>query len=112
MTTQPLFDLLTLGRCGMDLFSLDIGAPFAEASAFSAAVGGSPTNIAIGSSRLGLRVAALTAVGDDLVGDFILNRLAREGVTTDFILRKRGKRTGLAMGQRRAAGPVSPGLLP
>ena len=95
--SEPLFDLITLGRCGMDLYSLDVGAPFAEISAFSTAVGGSPTNIAIAASRLGLRVAVLTAVGDDLVGDYILVHLAREGVETRFVPRKAGKRSGLAM---------------
>ena len=97
MMDEPLFDLITLGRCGMDLYSLDIGAPFTEISAFSTAVGGSPTNIAIAASRLGLRVAALTAVGDDRVGDFILAHLAKESVDIRFVPRKPGKRTGLAL---------------
>jgi 5-dehydro-2-deoxygluconokinase len=91
------YDLLTLGRVSMDLFSLDIGKPFVEISGFSAHVGGSPTNIAVAGSRLGLRTALLSAVGEDMVGDFVIKTLDREGVETHFITRKVNSRTGLAV---------------
>lgn len=90
-------DLVTLGRVSMDLFSLNIGAPFVDIQGFDTSVGGSPTNIAIGSSRLRLKVAALTAVGDDPVGDFVIQFLRNEGVVTDYIPRKPSARTGLAV---------------
>ena len=91
------YDLITIGRVSMDLFSLNIGTPFPEIEGFDTGVGGSPTNIAIGSSRLGLNVAALTAVGEDKTGDFVLHYLQREGVDTQFIPRKQGTRTGVAI---------------
>ncbi|HEX6387339.1 MAG TPA: 5-dehydro-2-deoxygluconokinase, partial [Anaerolineae bacterium] len=87
------FDVITMGRSGLDLYANDIGAPFVEIKSFAAYVGGSPTNIAVGARRLGLQTALLTAVGEDLVGDFILNFLNKEGVETQFIPRKPGKRT-------------------
>jgi 5-dehydro-2-deoxygluconokinase len=46
---------------------------------------------------LGLDVIALTAVGDDLVGDFVIKFLEDEGVQTQFIPRKPSTRTGLAV---------------
>ena len=91
------YDLITLGRVSMDMFSLQIGAPFNEIESFDTGVGGSPTNVAIGSSRLGLTVAALTAVGNDLVGDFVETFLKNEKVDTSFMPRKAGSRTGLAV---------------
>jgi 5-dehydro-2-deoxygluconokinase len=91
------YDLITLGRVGLDLYSMNIGAPFVEIQAFDTAVGESPTNIAIGSSRLGLRVAALTAVGDEPIGDFVLNFLKKEGVDTRYIPRIPDTRTGMAV---------------
>ena len=95
--TNSLYDLITIGRCSMDLFSRDIGAPFPEITGFDAHIGGSPTNIAVAASRLGLRTALLTAVAPDPVGDFVLAHLVREGVDADFIPRKPGTRTGLAV---------------
>ncbi|MDJ0952387.1 MAG: PfkB family carbohydrate kinase, partial [Acidimicrobiia bacterium] len=66
------YDLITVGRVNMDLFAQDIGADFADITGFDAAVGGSPTNVAMGASRLGAATVAFTAVGDDTVGDFVL----------------------------------------
>ena len=90
-------DLITVGRVNLDLYSQQIGAPFAEAAGFEGMVGGTPTNIAIGTARLGLRSAAFTAVGEDQVGDLILHRLACDGVSTRFVLRKRGYLSSLAL---------------
>lgn len=92
-----LFDLITIGRCSMDLFAQNIGAPFPAITGFDAHIGGSPTNIALAASRLGLRTALLTAVSPDPVGDFVLAHLAQEGVDTRYIPRKPGTRTGLAV---------------
>jgi 5-dehydro-2-deoxygluconokinase len=64
-----------------------------EVTSFNAYVGGCPTNISVGTRRLGLRTALLTAVGDDEVGDFVLRFLDREQVDTRFIPRKAGRRT-------------------
>ncbi len=47
---------------------------------FSKAVGGCPTNIAIGSARLGLKSGVITRVGDEHMGRFIREQCAREGV--------------------------------
>ena len=79
------FDLITMGRSSIDLYSNDPGAPFVEIRSFAAYVGGSPTNIAVGAQRLGLKTALLTAVGTDPVGEFILNYLKSEGVHSKYI---------------------------
>ena len=87
------FDSLHMGRSSIDLYSNDVGAPFPQITNFAAYVGGSPLNISVGAHRLGLKTALLTAVGVDPVGDFILNFLNTEGVATDYIPRKPGRRT-------------------
>jgi len=91
------YDLITVGRVNMDLYSQDVGAAFEDVTGFGAMVGGSPTNIAIGTSRLGLSSIAFTGVGDDRVGDYVLRYLDAEGVITRFIPRKQGKQTSLAL---------------
>ena len=82
-----------MGRSSIDLYSNDVGAPFVEIKSFAAYVGGSPTNISVGGRRLGLKTVLLTAVGSDPVGDFILHFLNQEGVVTQFIPRKPGRRS-------------------
>src|SRR5882672_10229909 len=93
----PTFDLITMGRSSIDLYANDVGAPFTEIKSFAAYVGGSPTNIAVGAQRLGLRTAVLTAVGEDPVGDFILKFLKDEGVEAQFIPRKPEARTSAVL---------------
>ena len=90
---MPTFDVLTMGRSCIDLYAHQVGVPITEVTSFDAYVGGCPTNISVGTRRLGLRSALLTAVGDDQVGDFVIAFLDREGVATRFIPRKKGRRT-------------------
>src|SRR5438093_607996 len=87
------FDILLMGRSSIDLYANEIGAPFHEIKSFAAYVGGCPTNISVGTRRLGLRSILLTAVGPDPVGDFLLHFLEQEGVINNFIPRKPGRRT-------------------
>jgi 5-dehydro-2-deoxygluconokinase len=91
--TERQYDLITMGRSSIDLYANEVGAPFVEIKSFAAYVGGSPTNIAVGARRLGLSSAVLTAVGEDPVGDFVLNFLKNERVEAQFVLRKPGTRT-------------------
>jgi 5-dehydro-2-deoxygluconokinase len=91
--TSRTYDTLHMGRSCIDLYSNDVGAPFAEITSFAAYVGGSPTNISVGVRRLGLRSALLTGLGEDPVGDFVLKFLQDEGVETRFSPRKPGHRT-------------------
>src|SRR5436190_20592549 len=86
-------DVLAMGRSCIDLYAHQIGVPVTEVTSFDAYVGGCPTNISVGTRRLGLHSALLTAVGDDQVGNFILHFLRREGVETGFIPRKPGRRS-------------------
>ena len=91
--SAPLYDTVHMGRSSIDLYSNDVGAPFVDIKSFAAYVGGSPTNISVGGRRLGLKTALLTGLGQDPVGDFILNFLKNEGVETRYIPRKPGRRS-------------------
>jgi 5-dehydro-2-deoxygluconokinase len=79
------FDVTCMGRSSIDLYSQEPGTPFEAIPGFNAFVGGSPLNISVGCSRLGLKASLLTAVGRDKVGDFILHFLKKENVNTDHI---------------------------
>ena len=72
-------DLICLGRLGVDLYSQQVGARLEDVSSFAKYLGGSSANIAFGTARLGLRSAMLSRVGDDHMGRFLTESLAREG---------------------------------
>ncbi len=92
-STAHTYDTFHMGRSSIDLYSNDVGTPFENITSFAAYVGGSPTNISVGGRRLGLKTALLTGVGQDPVGDFILHFLNKEGVDTQFVVRKPGNRS-------------------
>ncbi|SFY33115.1 5-dehydro-2-deoxygluconokinase [Paracoccus pantotrophus] len=73
-------DLITIGRSSVDLYGQQVGGRLEDMGSFAKYIGGSPTNIACGTARLGLRSAVITRVGDEHMGRFIREQLAREGV--------------------------------
>ena len=78
-------DVITIGRSSVDLYGAQVGGRLEDMVSFNKYIGGSPTNIAVAARRLGVKTALLTAVGEDPVGDFILNFLDQEEIATDFI---------------------------
>ena len=82
---EKKYDVITYGRSSIDLYSQKVGARFEEIPGFHAFVGGSPLNIAVGCSRLGLNASLLSGVGNDKVGDFILHFLKEEKVHTENV---------------------------
>ena len=94
MTT---LDVITMGRCSVDLYGQQIGSRLEDIASFAKSVGGSPTNIAIGSSRLGLKTGVITRVGDEQMGRFVLEQLAREGVTTKGVVTDKNRLTALVL---------------
>jgi 5-dehydro-2-deoxygluconokinase len=73
-------DLITIGRASVDLYGTQVGGRLEDMRSFQKYIGGSPTNIAAGAARLGLKSALITRVGDEHMGRFIREELAREGV--------------------------------
>jgi len=76
---KPL-DVITIGRSSVDLYGAQVGGRLEDMRSFEKYVGGSPTNIACGAARLGLKSALITRVGDEHMGRFIREELVREGV--------------------------------
>ena len=97
MMAPPEYDVLAMGRSSIDLYAHQIGKPMSEVESFDAYVGGCALNVSVGTRRLGLRSALLTAVGDDQVGEFVTAFLDRERVETRFIPRKPGRRTSAVL---------------
>jgi len=97
MTATPQLDVITMGRCSVDLYGQQIGSRLEDVASFAKSVGGSPSNIAIGTSRLGLKTGLITRVGDEQMGRFILEQMAREGVSTQGIAIDKQRLTALVL---------------
>lgn len=81
MAADPLaFDLITMGRIGVDLYPLKTGVPLGEADTFGKFLGGSPANVAVAAARLGRRTAVITRTGADPFGAYLRSELRGFGV--------------------------------
>ena len=80
MNGERALDLVCIGRTSVDLYAEQDGAKLEDVQSFRKYVGGSATNIAVGTARLGVRSAMLTRVGDEQMGRFVRKTLAENGV--------------------------------
>jgi 5-dehydro-2-deoxygluconokinase len=93
----PVLDVITIGRSSVDLYGAQVGGQLEDMASFSKAVGGCPTNIAIGTARLGLKSGLITRVGDEHMGRFITEQCAREGVDVRGIKMDKDRLTALVL---------------
>jgi 5-dehydro-2-deoxygluconokinase len=52
---MPKLDVITIGRSSVDLYGAQVGGRLEDMASFEKYIGGSPTNMAAGTARLGLR---------------------------------------------------------
>ncbi|MFI1288041.1 5-dehydro-2-deoxygluconokinase [Streptomyces sp. NPDC020792] len=74
------FDLITMGRIGVDLYPLQSGVPLARVETFGKFLGGSAANVAVAAARLGRSTAVITRTGDDPFGAYLHEALKDFGV--------------------------------
>ncbi|MDJ0824080.1 MAG: 5-dehydro-2-deoxygluconokinase [Rhodobacter sp.] len=90
-------DLITIGRSSVDLYGAQVGGRLEDMGSFEKYIGGSPTNMAAGTARLGLKSALITRVGDEHMGRFIREELQREGVDTTCVITDPKRLTALVL---------------
>jgi 5-dehydro-2-deoxygluconokinase len=78
-------DIVCLGRFGVDFYAQQIGARLEDVTSFAKYLGGSSANTAFGCARLGLRAGLISRVGDDAMGRFLTETIAREGCDVSHV---------------------------
>jgi 5-dehydro-2-deoxygluconokinase len=95
--TDKAFDFVAIGRLCIDLNANEINRPMEDTMTFTKYVGGSPANICIGMSRMGMKTSFIGKVADDQMGRFIVRYLKNNDIDTSGITTDRtGAVTGLA----------------
>ena len=79
------FDIVCLGRFAVDFYAQQIGARLEDVASFAKYLGGSSANTAFGCARLGLNAAMAARVGDDAMGRFLVETIAREGCDVSHV---------------------------
>jgi 5-dehydro-2-deoxygluconokinase len=84
-TPHQAFDVVAIGRSGVDVYPLQIGVGLEHVESFGKFLGGSAANVSVAAARLGNRAALISGVGNDPFGRFVRNELERLGVDNRFV---------------------------
>jgi len=79
------FDVISMGRIGVDLYPQRPGVPLGRVETFEKFLGGSAANVAVAAARLGRRTAVITRTGDDPFGAYLHQTLAEFGVDDRWV---------------------------
>nr|WSZ13107.1 5-dehydro-2-deoxygluconokinase [Streptomyces canus] len=79
------FDVISMGRIGVDLYPQQSGVPLAQVRSFGKFLGGSAANVAVAASRLGRSTAVITRTGADPFGTYLHQTLTEFGVDNRWV---------------------------
>ena len=79
------FDVITMGRIGVDVYPLQTGVSLRHVTSFGKYLGGSSSNVAVAAARYGRKVATITRTGDDPFGEFLHDALQGFGVDDRYV---------------------------
>lgn len=80
---KTLIDIICVGEVIIDFIGHELST-IEKTKNFQRFLGGSPTNVAVNATRLGLNVALVATGGNDGLGDFIVESLESNNVNTSF----------------------------
>jgi 5-dehydro-2-deoxygluconokinase len=79
------YDVITMGRVGVDIYPLQTARGLEDVESFGKYLGGSPTNVAVAAARYGHSAAVITRTGADAFGRFVHRALQGYGVDDVFV---------------------------
>lgn len=80
-----MFDVLAMGRVGVDIYPLQVGVGLPEVQTFGKYLGGTATNVSVAAARHGRRSAIITRTGADPFGQFVHDALRDLGVDDRYV---------------------------
>lgn len=107
MTEPTAFDVALFGEA-MLLLVADRPGPLEDAQSFHKRTAGAETNVAIGLSRLGLKVGWASRLGTDSMGRALLAAMRAEGIDCSHVITDATQRTGFQFKGRVTDGSDPP----
>ncbi|MDQ0569410.1 dehydrogluconokinase [Variovorax paradoxus] len=107
MTEPTAFDVALFGEA-MLLLVADRPGPLENAEAFHKRTAGAETNVAIGLSRLGLKVGWASRLGTDSMGRYLIATMKAEGIDCSHVICDPAQRTGFQFKGRVTDGSDPP----
>ncbi|EAQ42064.1 carbohydrate kinase family protein [Polaribacter sp. MED152] len=98
-------DILCVGEVLIDFIGHQSEKKINETKDYHRYLGGSPTNVAMNTARLGLNTFLISTVGKDGFGDYVLDKLNAANVKTDYVQVIKDKPTSVIFVSRTSGTP-------
>ena len=82
---EKTIDIISIGEVLVDFIGHEINTSINRTKDYHRFLGGSPTNVAVNASRLGLKSLLVASCGQDGLGDYIVRKLKSSNVITTQI---------------------------
>jgi sugar/nucleoside kinase (ribokinase family) len=82
---SKIIDIVSVGELLIDMISIDFADKIDEVESFKRIVGGSPANLAMNMKRLGNTVRLASTVGNDDMGNFLMNYVKNLDLDTSLM---------------------------
>lgn len=92
---KKAIDILCVGETLIDFIGHEVVDTIDKTRDYHRFLGGSPTNVAMNATRLGLKALMVASIGKDGFGKYILERFSEVGVNTNYIKEIDGKPTSV-----------------
>lgn len=99
------YALLSVGELLIDFISTEKTESLLQATHFQRFQGGSPANMASNMAKLGGNVALVSAVGNDNLGVFLTNEIAKSGLDTSHLIIAETEPTSIVVVSRTTGTP-------
>jgi sugar/nucleoside kinase (ribokinase family) len=98
-------EVLAIGELLADIISSDYVERLSEVKGFEMHAGGSPANVCANLKWLGINSALISCVGQDTIGDFLIDKIRSSGLSTDQIHRSKQFPTSIVIVGRSRGTP-------
>ena len=99
------YALLSVGELLADIIGTEIHESILETSHFERFQGGSPANMAANMARLGMNTAIVSCVGNDNLGVFLKNEVAKTGIDVNYVATDKIQPTSIVIVSRTKGTP-------
>ena len=99
------YALLSVGELLADIIGTEIQSSILETTHFERFQGGSPANMAANMARLGMKTAMVSCVGNDNLGIFLKNEVAKTGIDINHIATDKTQPTSIVIVSRTQSTP-------
>lgn len=102
---EKTIDIICAGEVLIDFIGHEVNTSINRTKDYHRFLGGSPTNVAVNASRLGLKSALIATCGQDGLGEYIVRKLKENNVITTQVKKLEGVPTSIILVSKSSGTP-------